>query len=548
MKKLVIVCFLLVTALSSYSQDRYIIFLKDKANTPYQLNNPSAFLTARAIARRTNMNITIDSADIPVNSSYVSSIANSGAKILNRSRWFNTVTVQADTTQVIAIGALNFVDSYVKVFGANLHKGKITKNKFDEPSFEQLPLQKSRSLGSYGGALNQTQMIGADALHAAGYTGKNSVIAVIDAGFFNADIHPAFDSMRIQNRLLGTWNFSDNTANVYGFSNHGTSVLSCIGALVPDSMIGTAPHASFYLLRSEEEATEYEVEEYNWAAAAEFADSVGADVINSSLGYTEFDAKSQNHTYADMNGNTAVVTLAAKMANNKGVLVVNSAGNSGNDSWFFVGAPADAEEVFTIGALNPQGSIAGFSSNGPTSDGRIKPDVSAQGAPAYLARPGNLSYGTGSGTSFSSPIMAGFSACAFELYKTSHPHAKPADVKAWIKQYSDRASLPNNQYGFGIPDGGKLLLNASVESTSKNKYKIYPNPSNNTIYIDVNNGNNRMWDLQICDPLGKVLYSNSFSTIDLMMGIEIPANISRGFYIISVSTENDSFKQVIIKE
>lgn len=548
MKKLVIICLFLITALESFSQDRYIIFLKDKANTPFQLNNPSAFLSARAITRRTNMNIAIDSADIPVNSSYVSSIANTGARILNRSRWFNTVTVQADTAQVIAIGALNFVESYKKVFGSNLHKGIKTKSKFEEPSFEQLPAQKTSSLGNYGGALNQTQMIGADALHAAGYTGRNSVIAVIDAGFTNTNIHPAFDSLRIQNRLLGTWNFSDNTPNVYGFSNHGTSVLSCIAALVPDSMIGTAPHAKIYLLRSEEEATEYVVEEYNWAAAAEFADSVGADVINSSLGYTEFDAKSQNHTYTDMNGNTAVVSLAAKMASNKGVLVVNSAGNSGNDQWFFVGAPADAEEVFSIGALNPQGSIAGFSSNGPTSDGRIKPDVSAQGAPAYLARPGNLSYGNGSGTSFSSPIMAGFSACAFELYKTSHPNAKPAEVKAWIKQYSDRASQPNNQYGFGIPDGSKLLLNASTDTTPKNKYKIYPNPSNNTIYIDVNNGNNRMWELQICDPLGKVLYSNNFNTIELMMGIELPANISRGFYIISVSTDSDSFKQVIIKE
>ncbi len=548
MKKLVIICFFLVAAIESFSQDRYIIFLKDKANTPYQLNNPSQFLSARAITRRTNMNISIDSADIPVNHNYVTSIANTGAKILNRSRWFNTVTVQADTAQVIAIGAMNFVSKYVKVFGTNLHKGKISKNKFEEPFFEQSSIQKNNSLGSYGGALNQTQMIKADALHAAGYTGKNSVIAVIDAGFFNANIHPAFDSLRLQNRLLGTWNFSTNTEDVYGFSNHGTSVLSCMAALAPDSMIGTAPHASYYLLRSEEESNEYVVEEYNWAAAAEFADSVGVDVINSSLGYTEFDAASQNHTYADMDGNTAIVTLAAKVASNKGVLVVNSAGNSGNDSWFFVGAPADAEEVFTIGALNPQGSIASFSSNGPTSDNRIKPDVSAQGAPAYLARPGNLSYGNGSGTSFSSPIMAGFSACAFELYKTNHPHAKPADVKAWIKQYSDRSTQPNNQYGFGIPDGSKLLLNASVDNTSKNKYKIYPNPSNNTIYIDVNNGNNRMWDLQISDPIGKVLYSSNFSTIDLMMGIELPANISKGFYIITVSTDNDSFKQVIIKE
>jgi hypothetical protein len=321
-----------------------------------------------------------------------------------------------------------------------------------------------------------------------------------------------------------------------------------MAALVPDSMIGTAPHAKYYLLRSEEEATEYVVEEYNWSAAAEFADSVGADVINSSLGYTEFDAHSQDHTYADMDGNTTVVSIAAKRASSKGVLVVNAAGNSGNDPWFFIGAPADAEEVFSIGALTPQENIAGFSSNGPTSDNRIKPDVSAQGAPAYLVRPSNGSYGTGSGTSFASPIMAGFSACAWELYKTNHPESTPAAVKAWIKQYSDRATQPDNQYGYGIPDGSRLLLNASVDTNPVNTYKLYPNPTSNKLYIDVNNGNNRTWELIIADPMGKKLYSNSFNTLELKKGIELPQNITKGFYVISLQTENDSYRQIFIKE
>lgn len=547
MKRIILFTLLSCLSISTFAQDRYIIFLKDKANSPYQINNPSAYLSARAIARRTAMNISIDSADIPVNPSYLTGIANTGAKILNTSRWFNSVTAQADTNQIIAVGALNYVDRYVKVFGSNLHR-KAVKSKYEEVEPNQVTASRKTSLGNYGGALTQTQMIGADALHAAGYTGKNSVIAVIDAGFTNANIHPAFDSLRLQNRLLGTWNFSSNTADVYGYSNHGTSVLSCMAALVPDTMIGTAPHAKYYLLRTEEEATEYEVEEYNWAAAAEFADSVGADVINSSLGYTEFDARSQNHTYAEMNGNTAVVTIAAKIASEKGVLVVNSAGNSGNDSWFYIGAPADAEEVFTIGSVTAFRDISGFSSNGPTSDGRIKPDVCAQGSQTFVARPGDLGYGTGSGTSFSSPVTAGFSACAFELYKVSHPSAKPADVKAWIKKFADRSTQPNNQYGYGIPDGSKLLLNASVENTSKNTYKVYPNPSANILYINVNNGNNRVWKFQLSDALGKVLYARDFDTIELLMGIELPPNISKGFYIISLSTENDSFKQVIIKE
>lgn len=532
---------------SLFAQDRYIVFLKDKANTPYQLNNPSAFLSTRSIERKNRMGIPIDSSDIPVNPSYLAGIANAGARILNTSRWYNWVTVQADTANIIAVGNLSYVKSYKKVFGANLHKG-VAKPKYEEP-IEANPIgMKGKVLGNYGGALNQTQMLNANLLHSAGFTGRSMVIAVIDAGFTNSNGHRAFDSLRNENRLLGTWDFSRNNADVYsGFSNHGTSVLSCIGANVPDTIIGTAPHAKFYLLRSEEEATEYEVEEYNWVAAAEYADSVGADIINSSLGYTEFDAKSQNHTYNDMNGNTAVVTKGANLASLKGILVINSAGNSGGDPWNYIGAPADGAEVFSIGAVSPDEQLASFSSKGPTSDNRIKPDVCAQGSPAFVARASG-SYGNASGTSFSSPIIAGFSACAFELYKIAHPNAKPAEVKAWIKKYSDRNTNPNNEYGYGIPDGAKLLLNASVGVNTSAKYKIYPNPSSSIIYVDVNNGANQNWDFQIISITGAVLYQANFNTLELMQGITLPPNISKGFYIISLSNNKDSFKEVFIKE
>jgi hypothetical protein len=546
MKKIFFALLFLMCAINAIAQDRYVVFFKDKANSPYQLNNPSAYLTQRAIERRVRMSIAIDSADIPVNASYLSGVASKGAKILNTSRWFNSAIVQADTSQIIAVGTLNYVHSYVKMFGENLHK-TIIKPKYEEVMEENGNANRSKILGGYGGASNQTQMLNADLLHNAGYTGKNTVIAVIDAGFINTDTHRAFDSLRIQNKILGTWDFSKNNAFVYDYSNHGTSVLSCIAANVPDTMIGTAPHAKFYLLRSEEEATEYEVEEYNWASAAEYADSVGADIINSSLGYTEFDAKSQNHTYAEMNGNTTVVSMAAKKANSKGVLVVNSAGNSGNDPWYYIGAPADVDEVFSVAAVKPDRSIAGFSSRGPTSDQRIKPDASAQGSPAYVARVSG-GFGTGSGTSFAGPILAGFSACAWELYKVNHPNSTPAQVKAWIKQYSDRASQPDNEYGFGIPDGSKLLLNASVDTNPSASYRIYPNPNKGTLYIKSSSGNTILWSLEISDMLGKIIYTSTFNTIDLLMGIELPANISRGFYILSLSSNNDAYKQVFIRE
>ncbi len=539
---------LLALSLQTMAQDRYIIFLKNKTNSPYNINNPQTFLSTKAIARRTAMGIAIDSSDIPVNPAYIVAIANTGAKILNTSRWFNTITVQADTQQVINIGALNYVSSYKKVYGANLLRGQ-SKNKFEAfYKEEENTVNNYQFVGNYGGADNQIKMIKADQLHASNYTGKSMTIAVIDAGFRKADVHKAFDSLRANNKILGTWDFSRNDPYVYDFSNHGTSVLSCISANVPDSMIGTAPHASVYLLRSEEEAEEYLVEEYNWVAAAEFADSVGADIINSSLGYTTYDANSQSHDYQDLDGNKTVITRAANIASRKGVLVVNSAGNSGNSSWFYIGAPADGTEVFTIGSVGADQTLSSFSSHGPTSAGLTKPDVVAQGGPSFIARANTLSYGFGSGTSFSGPIIAGFSACAWELYKKTYPASKPAQLKSWIKFYSNNANNPNNDFGWGLPDGSKLLLNAAIEQNKTNEIVVYPNPNKGFLQINLQDQNNNNYQLNITDLLGKILYSQTFNSVELLNGIELPANILGGIYILSLESNNTNYKIRFIRE
>lgn len=531
-----------------FSQDRYIVFFKDKASSPYTISNPSAYLSQRAIDRRTRMGIAIDSSDLPVNPNYLQAVVNSGAKILNQSRWFNSVTIQADTNQVLNIAQNSFVKNYQKVFGSNLFRAQ-RKNKFDEfYESEKTTVNNLNFNGSYGGAENQIKMIGADVLHQSNFSGRNSIIAVIDAGFRNTNTHKAFDSLRLQNRILGTWDFSRNDAYVYDFSNHGTSVLSCIAANVPDSMIGTAPHASFYLLRSEEEATEYLVEEYNWAAAAEFADSAGADIINSSLGYTEYDARSQSYTYQDMDGNTAIISIAAKTAVSKGVLVVNSAGNSGSSSWYFIGAPADVEEVFSIGALAPDRSLAGFSSRGPNANGSIKPDVVAQGGPAFIARANTGSYGFGSGTSFSGPIIAGFAACSWELYKTIYPNSKPSQVIQWIKTNANNANNPNNDIGYGLPDAAKMFLNLSVERNKNKQFGVYPNPSNGQLFFLFNTVQNENFELQLYNLIGESIYLANFNAIELINGIELPANISRGMYIISIQSSVSSYKTRLVIE
>lgn len=547
MKKLFLFVLVLIS-LESFAQDRYIIFLKNKDNSPYDFNAPTTYLSNKALLRRAAMRIAIDSSDLPVNPVYLQAIANTGAKILNTSRWFNTVTVQADTQQVINIGSLNYVQSYKKVYGVNLHRAQ-AKNKFDEFYKEENTNQNNyQFIGNYGGADNQIKMLKAEQLHLSNFTGKSMTIAVIDAGFRNTDTHRAFDSLRANNKILGTWDFSRNHPYVYDFSNHGTSVLSCIAANVPDSMIGTAPHASVYLLRSEEEAEEYLVEEYNWTAAAEFADSVGADIINSSLGYTTYDANSQSHTYADLDGNTTVITRAANIASSKGVLVVNSAGNSGSSSWFYMGAPADGTEVFSIGSVGPDQTISGFSSHGPTSAGETKPDVVAQGGPAYIARANNGSFGFGSGTSFSGPIIAGFSACAWELYKVSHPLSKPAELKAWIKQNSNNANNPNNEYGWGLPDGSKLLLNAGLEQNKNKDIIIYPNPNKGFLQIKLVDQINKSYQVIIADLLGKVVYSQTFTSIELFNGIELPSNVSKGIYLLSLESNEYNYKIRFIRE
>ena len=540
MKKILLTFTLLLSLITAMAQDRYIIFLKDKANSPFSISNPSEYLSARAITRKTRMAIVIDSLDIPVNPSYIAAIRNTGAIVLNKSKWLNTITIQADTAQAIAIGNLSYVKRYKKVFGTNVHKTSI--NKFPEENI----VNTSNKIDSskYGNAWNQTKMLHADFLHQSGFTGSTMQIAIIDAGFRNTNTHTAFDSLRAKNQIIGTWNFTDNTSFVYDYSNHGTSVLSCIGANVPDTMIGMAPDAKFYLLKTEEEATEYIVEEYNWAAAAEYADSAGADIINSSLGYTEYDAASQSYTYADMNGSTAPITIAADIAVDKGVLVVNSAGNSGSDAWFYIGAPADGKNVLSVGAVDPTKLIAGFSSNGPTSDGRTKPDVVAQGGPAWIAKANTGSFGFGSGTSFSGPIIAGFSACAFELYKINYPGANPLEFKAWMKEHADNSLNPNNQYGWGLPNGRKLYDVLGINNLNKSKITLYPNPVKD--FCQFNLDKTQKANITIYSSTGSKMQQLDLYSENGNFKLET-ANFNPGLYVIKIQTEHTVYSMTFLK-
>ncbi|MCF6358930.1 MAG: S8 family serine peptidase, partial [Draconibacterium sp.] len=337
----------------------------------------------------------------------------------------------------------------------------------------------------YGPSVYQTGLMNGQYLHNRGYNGQGMQIAIIDAGFLNADKYSAFDSLWANNQILGTKDFVNSDEDFYSTHYHGMSVLSCIGGNVPGSLIGTARKASFWLIRSEDVTSEYLIEEDNWVAAAEFADSVGADIINSSLGYYEFDDSTMNHPYSDMDGKTTRVTRGANIAATRGMLVFASAGNEGNNPWKHIIAPADGDNVIAVGAVDKDGTPAYFSSFGPAADGDIKPNVAAVGLNTYLQRSNGV-LGFANGTSFSSPVMAGMAACLWQ----SLSYSDATDVKSAIEMSASQFEKPDSVLGYGIPDfrmAWLYLINQTVvQHSNKKHWLVYPNPVHDILTIQKN--------------------------------------------------------------
>ena len=427
---------------ASAQQDtlKYRISLKDKAATEYSLKKPEKYLSAKAIERRRKQNLPIDSTDLPVCRKYIDEIRKQGVKIVVTGKWDNFVTVSCnDTTLIDHIAALPFVLSTEKVW-ISPGAGKPSMATERDSVLNQ-PTIHSDSI--YGRAITQIQMSNGDKLHEAGFKGQGMTIAVIDAGFHNVDKITAMQNIRI----LGTKDFVNQQADIFAESSHGMSVLSCIGMNRPDIMTGTAPEASFWLLRSEDEYSEHLVEQDYWSAAVEFADSVGVDVINTSLGYYSFDDKSKNYKYRDLDGRHALMSRQASHIADKGMILVCSAGNSGAGSWKKITPPGDADNVLTVGAIDKRAVLATFSSVGNTADHRVKPDVVAVGVGSDVIRTdGNQ--GRANGTSFSSPIMCGMVTCLWQAC----PTLTAKEVIELVRRSGDRAGFPDNIYGYGVPD------------------------------------------------------------------------------------------------
>ena len=459
---------------------RYIIQLKNKGNASFTLSNPLAYLSQRAIDRRLRFSIPLDSTDLPVTPSYISQIdAIPDVTVLNASKWLNSVTIL--TTEPAALAAISNLPFVQSVAPIALRQGGRWSNKIlpELTSATMPPGERISSVAAnyfnYGtSSFNEIHLHNGEFLHNIGLRGQGVQIAMLDNGFFNYPNLKAFDSARINGQILGTWDFVAREANVTNDGSHGMQCLSTIAANIPGQFIGKAPKASFWLFRTEDDASEYPIEEHNWVCGAERADSAGSDVISSSLGYFDFDDPSFDYTYSDMDGNTTISARGADIAARKGLLVFNSVGNEGNDTWHFLVTPSDGDSVVAVGAVSAAGAVGGFSSYGPSSDGQVKPDVASVGVSALVQTTANT-VGTNNGTSFACPNMAGLGSCLWQGF----PEYNNMKIVRALQLAGHKASNPDDRVGYGIPNMkiafSLLLVDYAVSSSTSSGCRVTVN-------------------------------------------------------------------------
>jgi serine protease AprX len=543
-------------AMGQVAPQKYFIEFTDKYNSPYSVTRPNEFLSLRAIERRQRQGIAIVENDLPVNQYYVNRLREYQVNVLSRSKWFNGVTVYCLNPSIIdTILRLPFVK---RIFKSEFNKSLCNSNPVDKFKSEEVLVQyedktmnllksdyRSSSGFDYGPSFNQIHMLQGDSMHNLGFTGAGMVIAVLDAGFLHVDNLPAFDSLRINNQILGTKDFVNPGNNVYNEFEHGMEVLSAMGGYLPGQLIGTAPKANYWLLRSEDAHSEYLIEEYNWVSAAEFADSAGADIINSSLGYTLFDEPTQSHTCQDMNGYTTPASRGANIASGKGILVVCSAGNSGGTSWNCVSSPADAYSVLAVAAVDSNGTRAGFSSLGESTR-RIKPNVAAMGSRAIVSSvSGAIMYN--SGTSFSSPILAGMAACLWQ----AAPDWSNQSIMRAIELSGNQSARPDSLLGYGIPNFIHALQHLHADSkVVENQVLVFPNPFTHGFTVSFYSKVEQDFNLSLTNCLGQVVYSRHNQTARIgenQLSIQAEATLPDGSFILELVGKTLHLNAKVIK-
>ena len=561
MKKTLLIATLIALCTGAFAQigpDLYFIEFTDKNNTPYSLDNPQEYLSQRAIDRRQTQNIAIDSLDLPVNPSYIVALQELGLEIVNPTKWLNGTTVRTnDYNLVLQARNLPFVKSTPRFeidtveTAKNVNKAMmVTKN---SPSTNILAPKSSDS--EYGYSLYQIELHNGQLLHAEGYKGEGMLIAVTDGGFTNADRMRSLEYLRNSGRIVATRDFAYGGSTVYDHHAHGSMVLSIMAAYLPGEYIGCAPEADYILITSECDDYEEIIEEFNWVSAIEYADSMGADLANVSLGYVDFDSERYNHSREDMDGHTNPSSIGANIAASRGMMIVVAAGNSGQDEngHVWIGAPSDAYDIVTVGAIDVYEDCAPFSSYGFVEENRIKPDIASVGWDTYVDYV-NDSIDVGSGTSFATPLSTGLIACFWQKFhdKTSaeirealFAAARPT-VPTWDEDTTLTTGTPNIFTGRGIVDFevASNLLSEITEAHAPFGIELYPNPTSDIVTINLNS--DKKAQLSIFSTDGRLLdYKKNISH-------EAKYNFAKyhaGKYIVCISIDKQIvFSQTVIKQ
>ena len=497
---------------------KYIVRFKDKAGTPFTIDNPSAFLSAKAIARRTKQKIAIDETDLPITPRYIDSVRLAGAvTVLNQSKWLNEVCIATTDS-----AALTKINNFPFVIAAQpvqrpVSIGNTSNNKFNEQINSVTTSQGTSNIQdfyNYGSSYPQIHIHEGEYLHDKGFHGEGMSVAILDAGFYHYLSLPAFDSVRNNNQVKETYDYVANEVSVDEDYFHGMMCFSIMAGNIPGQFVGSCPKANYYLYRTEDVYTESPNEEQNWAAAAERADSLGVDVISTSLGYNQFDNPIFNHTYADMNGHTTISARAAGFAAKKGMIVVVAAGNEGSSTWHFITTPADADSIVAVGAVNTSGVIGSFSSYGPSSDGRVKPEVASVGVgTAISSTTGTII--TGNGTSFATPNMAGLITCLWQAF----PEFTNMEIIEAVEKSSSIYNAPDDRIGYGIPNFHIAYDDLNQQRSLRNIntilgngwIKVFPNPFNDHFSVAIKPPHTANGIFRLYDASGRLYFTNQIS-------------------------------------
>jgi hypothetical protein len=521
-------CFfiLIFSYLVPFAQQDAWVFFTNKENVETSIANPLTILTQRAIDRKERHNVQIDERDVPVNETYISQIKiATGITVFAKSKWFNAIHVRGSEDDINSLLDETFVD-HIEFADRSLNgsrNAEAYQNKFE--------IEDVTEDFDYGNTFNQVDMIKVNTLHEANYTGEGMLVAVLDAGFPNVDTMGAFQRLRDNGDLLGGYDFVDREDNVFLFagSTHGTKVLSTMAGFIQDEFVGTAPDASFMLFRTEDVTSENPVEESYWVEAAERADSLGVDVINTSLGYKGYDNANYSYTSDDINGITAYITRGANMAAEKGILLVNSAGNSGASG---ILAPSDAAGIFTTAAVDADGNYASFSSQGSAIQPTQKPDVATKGLGSAVIGPDNVIV-SNNGTSFSSPILAG----AITSLWQAVPNRTNQEIMQYVRESASQFDMPDFFLGYGIPNFEDALATAlSVEEQEHQDFEIFPNPVIHNLEI-IFPFETEQAEIRVFDILGKLIFKSPILEVNNTINFDFLAS---GLYMLQL--ESPKFK------